>query len=401
MGKNHRTSRRLVEKGAISTNHRVAIQETVKMAESASSTIYEDNLMNFVSTQDEHGEEILEYAGENIDKLCNSVGHRDRRAKMVMIDRTLVRKTVPLWRFIGDSWFVNHGGFGMSEKIWDADKFIDLYPHKTVVVTGKDAVPYEGFGLYRGERASIAQSIMMAKGGRTWASALEDKDLIEMWACEVPRITIVSLGGCTLANEGFGDLDTKEDPMAKRYGVMVCNWIKSFLEKAEASRKTYDQQVRFQMEIKKHQWLIVKVPDWGNEDVAFRGNLDARSFRKLRRRANRGLEQLRPTLYKEHNAFVYGPSFEYRHQYRKDKWGNPTVHLTCRSQTLWMDQIIEAAARVICVECCHWTKGVRVVAEHEALYDNKLECPGKSKELKEFTDVALYKAISDTTKSRS
>ena len=95
-GKNHRTSRRLVEKGAISTNHRVAIQETVKMAESVSSTIYEDNLMNFVSTQDEHGEEILEYAGENIDKLCNSVGHRERRAKMVMIDRTLVRKTVPL-----------------------------------------------------------------------------------------------------------------------------------------------------------------------------------------------------------------------------------------------------------------------------------------------------------------
>ena len=125
---------------------------------------------------------------------------------MVMIDRTLVRKTVPLWRFIGDSWFVNHGGFGMSEKVWDADKFIDLYPHKTAVVAGKDAVPYEGFGLYQGHPASIAQSIMMAKGGRTWASALEDKDLIEMWACEVPRITIVCLGGCTLANEGFGDL---------------------------------------------------------------------------------------------------------------------------------------------------------------------------------------------------
>ena len=145
----------------------------------------------------------------------------------------------------------------------------------------------------------------------------------------------------------------------------------------------------------------MKVPDWGSDDTAFMGDLDAVKLRNLRRRANRGLEQLRPELYKKHKAFVYGPSFEYRHQYRRDKWGNPTVHLTCRRQTLWMDQIIEAAARVICEECCHWTKGVRIVAEHEALYDNTLECPGKFKELKEFTDTAIYKGISDTTKTRS
>ena len=63
------------------------------MAESASSNIqpYEvDNLMNFIATQDEYGEEVLEYVGDKIDKLCNSVCHRARRAKMVMVDRTLV-----------------------------------------------------------------------------------------------------------------------------------------------------------------------------------------------------------------------------------------------------------------------------------------------------------------------
>ena len=44
---------------------------------------------------------------------------------------------------------------------------------------------------------------------------------------------------------------------------------------------------------------------------------------------------------------------------------------------------------------------MRKVAEHERLYDNKLECPGRFVGIKEFTDTTLYKDISDNTKARS
>ena len=70
--------------------------------------------MNFISYEDNNGEEVLQYAGDDIDNLCNSFGHRDRRAKMVMLDKTLVRRTVPLVIFLGDSSFKNFECFAGS-----------------------------------------------------------------------------------------------------------------------------------------------------------------------------------------------------------------------------------------------------------------------------------------------
>ena len=138
---------------------------------------------------------------------------------MVMLDKTLVRKTVPLLLFLGDSYFTNFECFAGSEKHWDVDNFIDLHPHKTMVAMRDDAVPFEGFALLEGGAASVAHAKVLAKGGLTWYGCLDDLMLIGRWASEVPRVTIVNIGACDLANTNFGSVKSEES-LGQRYGKM-------------------------------------------------------------------------------------------------------------------------------------------------------------------------------------
>ena len=127
----------------------------------------------------------------------------------------------------------------------------------------------------------------------------------------------------------------------------------------------------------------MKIPSWGSDDEAIRGT-KAEDLRKLRRKENKGLDQYAKRLYETHRAFVYGPNLDLNARFRRGRYGQPTVHLCYRSQTMFIDQVIEAVARIICECCCDFTKEERKKEEHEQLYDNTLYCPGESKELAEF-----------------
>ena len=343
----------------------------------------EDDYMNFVSYEDDNGEQVYQYAGQDIDKLCNSFGHRDRRAKMVMLDKTLVRQTVPLFIFMGDSYLLNYNGFAGSEKHWDADNFIDLYPHKTMVATRTDEIPIEGFSLLEASPASVAQGKVLARGGLTWNGCLEDEEIVGRWASEVPKITIVHLGACDLANTDFGKIESG-DSIGNRYGQLVMDWIPKFINAAAKTRKTNNQKLYFLERLKHHRWVILKIPSWGTEDEAIKGGMTAKEFMRLKRKANKGLDDFAKRLYEKRRAFVYGPKMYRDTAFRRTRHGQPTVHLDYRSQTIFIDQVIEAVARIICQCCCTFTKDERIPKEQQQLYDNTLYCPGESEELTEF-----------------
>ena len=132
-----------------------------------------------------------------------------------------------------------------------------------------------------------------------------------------------------------------------------------------------------------HRWVILKVPSWGSEDEAIRG-MTAQEFRRLRNKANKGLDQYAKRLYEDHDAFVYGPNLVLHARFRRTKYGEPTVHLDYRSQTMFIDQVIEAVARIVCQCCCPFTKRKRERKEHSQLYDRKLVCPGAKINLENF-----------------
>ena len=162
-------------------------------------------------------------ARANLDKLCNNYGHIEWRAKMVMLDHSLVRQSVTLVIFIRDSWFDNFGCFANSEKHWDADLFLDLHSHQTVVAMRDSDIPYEGFTHLEGGPASLAQGKVIAKGGLTSQEAIDVEQIMERWASEVPRITVMDVGMCDLANTDFGDI-VSEESIAHRYGNLVYEW---------------------------------------------------------------------------------------------------------------------------------------------------------------------------------
>ena len=68
----------------------------------------------------------------------------------------------------------------------------------------------------------------------------------------------------------------------------------------------------------------MKIPSWGTEDEAIRG-MKAKEFMRLKRKANKGLDQFAKRLYETHRAFVYGPNLDLIAEFRRGSHGQPTV----------------------------------------------------------------------------
>ena len=75
-----------------------------------------------------------------------------------------------------------------------------------------------------------------SQGGMTLQRAMNWDVRIEEWALDVPRVTVVNLGACDLANTEFNKLTTKQ--IKHEFPNRLMEFLRTWVDKAEAFIKT-------------------------------------------------------------------------------------------------------------------------------------------------------------------
>ena len=250
-------------------------------------------------------------------------------------------KAVISW--MGDSW-VAHFRI-LSDRINKHKNYHELIlsPHE-IKLTDKDKDTFhKAYINYQGKSSATMNRILC------------DYDLFRKWSNHLPRITILHVGACDIANEDIG----RSDKIRVDFPVKVIDFLNKFKQKA---RQSAHDVAKFDSAISEHTFLIIGVPDWGkftNRPGKEDCELNCDKFRSARKKANDGLNNNRPSLYNLHRAVVYTPNLQ--HPIRNG------VHLANISQEEYINKILNVVIKLLCSSC---KLGNKYVAAEHKLLDN-------------------------------
>ena len=177
----------------------------------------------------------------------------------------------------------------------------------------------------------------------------------EPWANNMPRVTVVHLGACDLANTSLG-----RGNVSATFGKTV---FKFLTDLKDAGRRAAVNKEKYDAALSSHIFIIVGVPDWGDFKQSRQNSLNSTDFRKARSRANSSLKKQVPSLYKFHRAIVFTPELVF-----PERSG---IHLAEKAQPGYLDQILDLVARITCSHCSLSREYIK--AEHFlALKQNKV-----------------------------
>ena len=179
-------------------------------------------------------------------------------------------------------------------------------------------------------------------GGAKFSTVLGKEEWIEQWSKNVPRLTILHLGACDLANGPQGKFCSQ--PAFREYvKQFFIKWEKAARE--IASRNGYAQ--KFEQQYREHMYLLIGMPDWGpfvkSNKPQHERSLDCEQYKKARKIANKGLSYGKNFYYKDFKAILFTPcTGGYKYQ---------NNHLMPDDQVKYMKQIYEVASKLLCSKC--------------------------------------------------
>lgn len=217
-----------------------------------------------------------------------------------------------------------------------AGNFINLGPHKVE--------------LENGYKMQTAMMDNFSVGGMTMDSLLEDENVIQVWGENLPKITIIHLGACDLANEPIG-----------RDESIALNWpkkLKNFINKLKSiARGKVLNKSDFDTQIQKHTFLVIGIPSWGDFGQGhYDYSLNSNDHAKARKKANNGVRSNLKSLYEEQKVVVFTPMLDYPFRHG--------VHLTGISLEVYTDQILQVASKIMCTHCTR--SSAFIIEEHKS-----------------------------------
>ena len=229
---------------------------------------------------------------------------------------------------------------------------IDISPHATTDADTKD-LQEKSIVIAPG-----AHLVNYSVGGCTLDKLIKDKKRLELWARDVPELSVLHVGACEIAKRKY----TKEN-IKKEFVTDLSTFIKQWPVNAKKAIKDNARLVaRFERKLENHKWLVVKIPVWDqSEGIRY---MKKKEFGELRKRANTALKNARTSLWVKQRVVVLSVDLPY------PKFKPGTVHYTSPYQSAFNKQVFKAAGKVIC-EFCTWTKDKFVPAEHNFLVHSK------------------------------
>ena len=137
---------------------------------------------------------------------------------------------------------------------------------------------------------------------------------------------------------------------------------------AGRSVKIQGTRAKFDRQLKKHKWLIVKIPNWHESHGVRR--ITPQVFKQLKKRANTGLDRKKTDLWTKFRAVLVAPHIEYA------EFKPGQVHLAEEDQLKFNEQVLSVAAKVLC-EFCTWTPDEYNWEEHKYILDHRYKCSRK------------------------
>ena len=198
---------------------------------------------------------------------------------------------------------------------------MNLSPHETVVSISNDVTV----------NAFVKN---FARPSLTFDGAIENNHIVSEWGKQVPKVTLLHIGACDIANTPLGSSNLR---------VEFANKLKQFVTNWHMKAKQYCSDTNeFDVRIKQHKWLFVCPPDWGNFGEG-KGRLNDEQYREARKRAKSGLDQKAKSLYQNLNIVLCKP--------RVNEPNLLGVHLRHESIRSFGKQILDAASKLMCTHC--------------------------------------------------
>ena len=184
---------------------------------------------------------------------------------------------------------------------------------------------------------------------------------IPIWANDLPDLTLISVGGCDIANT---ELKNEEMP-----GSAFVNKLIDFLNKfKEVGRLRAGYKDEFDAKMKTHIFLVLGIPVWGEDGLHCEKEdrkEEAAKIKRARRKANRALRDRVSGLWRNHRIVVFLPDMGPRITHSG-------IHYNWNSQQVLNDQICDVIVKLLCRHCSPHDD--YIPAEHENKANN--ECNG-------------------------
>ena len=271
-------------------------------------------------------------------------------------------KDVGLITILGDSW-TSKGRFRQYIVDGNPRQYIDIRPHGIVADVNSISCT-ETITCSEGAFVSF-----LSKSSATLNAYLADSETQGKWARDVPEVTVLHVGACDIANTDRYTLDNVKGLFFRDLEDFLKQWpILAKKQLAGISRAHQHARAKFNRQLEKHKWLIVKIPNW-HESQGIR-NITPYEFKQLKKRANTGIENKKTYLWTNFRAVLVAPHLEYA------KFKPGQVHLTDKDQLKFNEQVLSVAAKVLC-EFCTWTPDKYMYEEHKYILNHRYECSRK------------------------
>ena len=228
----------------------------------------------------------------------------------------------------------------ITDSFLKPDKIISRRVRRTGNSINIVIAPHHCVSEFQGQEYEEAQYWLKIeyRGGWTFQGVLRNPQVIESWAAHIPRVTVIHLGGCDIANTELG-----ESPQIRvDYPELVKKFFQSFLRIAKRSRGLREHVSN--PEFDEHKFVLVTPPDWGDFNQ-IREGLDAAQYGMQRKRAVSGLKRKANQLWQDYGAALILPKIE-----DPDRYG--TIHIVDNAtQREYADQVLNAVSRLLCRYC--------------------------------------------------
>ena len=258
--------------------------------------------------------------------------------KSLTLDDYIKTGHIPIYAIMGDSWcyndrMISYHRVGTSHLV--------MRPHKVQVgIETTLGYPTKGtisFGWF--ESYSFPSL--------TYRAALANERMIERWAHDVPRVTILHMGACFIA--GSYDLDIWHDEQGRKksmktiYRQEVTNFLTQWKILTAAACKSPASIAQYNTRMQRHTFILVNVPDWCKQKI--RG-ITAEEYRKLRKDANQGITRMEEELWQDYNTIICRP------QMSGVEWDASSVHPSIRDQEIWAEQVLQVNLYIYIIFFC-------------------------------------------------
>ena len=181
-------------------------------------------------------------------------------------------------------------------------------------------------------------------GGAKMTTMLRNHPIVNNWANHLPRLTVVHLGACDLANGPQGKTENPTTAFHEFTDAFFTDLKRFARETIPGSRLE-----AFDAALAQHIFMLVGIPRWGDFDKVHPESLDAPTMKKMTKKANTGLNRYVRNLWEDHRVYLYTPNLEYPTY--KIKNGKKDIHLDYNCQEVYNNKIFAVAKRLICSHC--------------------------------------------------